>query len=464
MRPSIKPLRSEQHPAKLLLFACQSGVSSSRAEESRGRSMSLGLEGRRYAARARSRYPILLPCLLLMSVSTSAQTYVRTVEIGVIQDSDAPLSPSQTSPPPLAAPLSNVPPQVVDIYGQPVNFDTGRADMAHRVIVDNFGGGEAGESKAKAARQSAANLTVDVNSLTYRFSRAWDGSSFDAISRTDDPRQTGPAQPAFSTQFFTASAGIASPRQRQTIMNRFDNDPPGGVVLEGIFDPGSLQSVVYDARYHALVFDRASGGRVAYFGIPAQDVVTLCHALAEDDANRVAVSLEHPPRTYGGLASDSNVALNMFVADGLLGAIAFGSLTDTHDMIDDFRLAGDYTTQKPTNDFGAAAVMFTFNSGSYQDDGKSLAPSGNALDVLFVPLAQSGGAYVAAMSGDLPQEFLENGKHITDNLDNYYAQEPIITLIFRYAQTASLLRGLKAEHVDLNQLAHGIAFATGESQ
>ena len=105
--------------------------------------------------------------------------------------------------------------------------------------------------------------------------------------------------------------------------------------------------------------------------------------------------------------------------------------------------------------------MFTFKTGDYQDDGKSLKPSDNALDVLFVPMAQSGGRLVAAMSTDVSDEFLENAKHITDNLD-YYGQEPIVSLIFRYAQTASLLRGLKAENVDLDQLAHGIEFATGE--
>jgi hypothetical protein len=427
--------------------------------------VSPGWAGRRYPARATWRYCLLLLCLLpgllLIPASTNAQTYVRTVEIGVIPDSKAPLSPNPTSPPTLAPPAAaNVPPKVVDIDGQPVSFDTGHADMAHRVIVDNFGGGDTGEKKASAAQQSAANLTANANSLFHRFSRAWDGSSYDAITASTDPGTGAPTQRASSTPFFTASAGIASLQQRQEISDRFDNHPPGGVVLEGTFDPGSLQSVVYDARYHALVLETPGGGRVAYFGIPAQDVVTLCHALAGDETNRVAVSLEHPPRTYGALARDSNVALNMFVADGLLGAIAFGPMSDSHNLIDDFRLAGDYKLQRPAHLLNAAVVTFTFNVENYQDDGKSLAPGGNALNVLFMPLAQSGAAYVAAMSGDVPQEFLENGKHIADNL-SYYGQEPIITLIFRYAQTASLLRGLKAENVDLNQLAHGIEFATG---
>jgi hypothetical protein len=104
--------------------------------------------------------------------------------------------------------------------------------------------------------------------------------------------------------------------------------------------------------------------------------------------------------------------------------------------------------------------MFTFRTNDYQDDGKSLSPSDNALDVRFVPLGDQGGA---ALTADVPGEFVENAKHITDNLD-YYRNELIVTQIFRYAQTASLLRGLKTEGVDLAQLAEGIAYATGRSK
>jgi len=420
--------------------------------------------GRRlYPARALSRYCLLLLCLLpvLVSADVNAQTYVRTVVIGVIPDSKAPLSPNPTSQPPMAPPLSNVPPEVVDIYGQPVNFDTGHADLAHHVIVDNFGGGEAGEKKANAARQSAANLTAD-DSLFNRFSRAWDGSSFDAISGkpgSSDPVNIGPGAPASSTPFFNASAGVASQQQQVAIMARFDGDPPGGVMLEGTFDPGTLNSVVYDARYHALVLETPGGGRAVYFSIPAQDVVTLCHAIAGDDQMRVAVSLSHPPRIYGALPGGSNVALNMFVGDGLLGAITFGSMSDTHDMIADFRLAGGYAIEAPPNKIQPLSVGFTFRTDNYRDDGKSLTPSENALNILFTPLAPSNGHYVAAMTTDVSSALLANVRHISGNLD-YYRGEPIVTLIFRYAQTASLLRGLKDENVDLNQLAQGIEFAT----
>jgi hypothetical protein len=426
--------------------------------------------GRRYPARATWRFCLLLLCLLpgllLISASVHAQTYVRTVVIGVIPDSKAPLSPSPTSPPPMAPPAAaDAPPKVVDIHGQPLGSDPPHADMAHGVIVDNFGGGEAGEKKANAARQSAANLTAD-SSLFNRFSRAWDGSSFDAISGipgkpgSTDPVNIGPSAPSGSTRFFTASAGIATQTEQVAINTRFDGAPPGGVVLEGSFDPGSLQSVVYDARYHALVLETPGGGRVAYFGIPAEDVTTLCRAIGGDDQMRMAVSLVHPARAYGALEPKSNLALNMFVADGFLGAIAFGSLTESRDMIANFRLAGDYAVRKPTQDFRPAVVMFTFRTNDYQDDGKSLNPSDNALDVRFVPLGETGSA---ALTADVAREFVENAKHITDNID-YYHDEPIVTQIFRYAQTASLLRGLKTEGVDLAQLADGIEYATGRSK
>ena len=389
---------------------------------------------------------------------------MHTVEIGVIQDLNPPLAPSQTSPPPLSPPVADVPPKVVDISGRPLSFDIEHADMAHRVIVDSFGGGQAGENKARLAQRAAANLTADVKSLSYRFSRAWDGSSLEAISPSDDPNKIGPSAPAFSTQFFTTSANVATTEQQAAIMSRFDNHPPGGVVLEGSFDPGTLDSVVYDARYHALVLDRPSGARVVYLGVPAQDVATLCHAIAGDDAMRVAVSLDRPPRVYGSLKGDFNVALNMFVGDLFLGAITFGPLVGPPDLLADFRFPRGYTIEKPRNDVNPAAVMFTFTAGAYKDDGNSFQPSNNALDVLFVPLKDSNGQYVAAMSTDTPPEFLDNARHITSNLDDYYREEPIVALIFRYAQTATLLRGLKAEDVDLDQLASGIAFATGGSK
>ena len=153
----------------------------------RGRCMSPGWAGRRNPVRATWRYCLLLSCLLLVPPSTNAQIYVHTVVIGVIPDAKAPLSPSPAAPAQLAPPASDVPSKVVDINGQPVNFDTGHADMAHNVIVDSFGGGQTGEQKARAAQQSAANLTANADSLFYRYSRAWDGSSFDAISPSSDP-------------------------------------------------------------------------------------------------------------------------------------------------------------------------------------------------------------------------------------------------------------------------------------
>jgi hypothetical protein len=416
----------------------------------------------RHPAHAIGRHGILLlallACLLFVSADVDAQTYVRTVVIGVIPDSSPPLSPDPKSPPPMAPPASlDAPPKVVDIHGQPLGSDPPHADMAHGVIVENFGGGAAGEQKARAARQWVE--TLKDKSLYHKISRAWDGSAVDAISPTNSS-YTSPSAPTGSTRFFTASASIATPAEQTAINGRFDGAPPGGVVLEGSFDPGSLQSVVYDARYHALVLETPGGGRVVYFAIPAGDVAALCRAIGGDDQMRMAVSLVHPPRAYGALNARSDLALNMFVADGFLGAIAFGSMTESRDMIANFRLAGDYATRKPTRDFPLAVVMFTFRTNDYQDDGKSLNPSDNALDVRFVPLGESGSA---ALTADVPGEFVENARHITDNLD-YYRDEPIVTQIFRYAQTASLLRGLKTEGVDLAQLAAGIEYATGGSK
>lgn len=385
------------------------------------------------------------------------------VKIGVIQDLNPPLSPSSNSPPPKAKPAADLPPTVVNVHGQVVRLNTENADMAHRVIVDSFGGGDSGENKARLARLSAANLTADVDRLGYRFSRAWEGSAFDVISPSEDPDKSISIDRAFATQFFSTSANVATVQQQTVIMDTFDRHPPGGLVLEGSYDPGTLDSVIYDARYHAVILGMPTGARVVFLGVPAQDVESLCHAIAGDDAMRVAVSLDPSPRSYGALTSDSNLGLNMFVADHLLGAIAFGSLVTPPDLLANFRLAGGYAIKKPTDAFGPVAVMFKFSTGAYRDNGSSLEPSDNALDILWVPLIGSNGNFAAAMSTDVPQEFLDNGKHITGQL-LYYRTEPIIALMVRYAQTATLLRGLKTEGVDLDELASGIAFANGSSK
>lgn len=420
--------------------------------------LSVHTHGGGYRSSVTRRWCCAFLLCLLLPAGADAQVTERRTPIGVIKAIRTPLSPDPSSSKTEEPSLS--PPQVVGVEGLPVHFDTGQADMAHQVVVESFGGGSAGEDKALRTRQIAASLAAASDSLGYRFSRAFDGSAIDAVRGPTDLEQMSPSRPSSSTPFFGASVNRASQQQQAEIMTHFDNHVPGGVVLEGSFDPGSLKSVVYDARYHALVLDLSFGTRVAYLSIPAADVATLCRAIAGDERERVAVSMEHPPLAFGNLGRHSDVALNMFVADQFLGALVFGALSESSDMITDFQSPESHVPRRPATGFGPAAVMFTFRAEGFGDDGRRLQPGRNTLDILFVPLAKSSEAFVAAMTTDVPDEFLENARHITENLD-YYRGEPIVNLMFHYAQVAALLRGLKAEGVDLDELARAIEFANG---
>lgn len=418
------------------------------------------LGGRHHSSVTRRWYCAFLLCVLLpFGLESNAQVIERRTPIGVIKAIRTPLSPdvsSSKTEPPLSPP-------VVGIDGQPVRFDTRHAGMAHQVVVESFGGGSAGEDQALHAQKIAASLAAMSDSFGYRFSRAFDGSAIDAVRGPADLAQTSPGNASSSTPVFGSSVNRASQQRQAEIMQLFDNHVPGGVVLDGLFDPGSLSSVVYDARYHALVLGLGFGTRVAYLSIPAADVSTLCRAIAGDERGRVAVSMEHPPLAFGALIRHSDVALNMFVADQFLGALVFGTLSESSDMITDFQSPEGYVPSRPAANFGAAAVMFTFKAEGFGDDGRRLQPNRSTLDILFVPLAKSSGAFVAAMTTDVPDEFLENARHITENLD-YYRGEPIVNLMFHYAQVSALLRGLKTEGVDLGELARAIEFANGDRE
>jgi hypothetical protein len=92
-----------------------------------------------------------------------------------------------------------------------------------------------------------------------------------------------------------------------------------GVVLEGkVGDLGSVTSVRYEPALNAFVLD----DRAVYFSpIPAHSAAMLARAIAEDD--RIGVSIAPVLWVYGMLPYESDVALDLMLADRFLTDFIF---------------------------------------------------------------------------------------------------------------------------------------------
>jgi hypothetical protein len=234
---------------------------------------------------------------------------------------------------------------------------------------------------------------------------------------------------------------------------------PGGVVLEGQADIGPLENLTYDARFNAFVVD----DRAAYFlKVSPSIVVELCRALAEKD--EIGVSLGAVQISYGALPKKSRLARDLMLADNFLGDIAFGKKEWTAGYI----FANGY---EPRQFHGSihAAVFFRFSGFQFQVDQQELKVGQESFTDQFIPLtderAADGGslpdeAAIMEGRGNAPLEYEMNLRHIAENM-SYYRREKLIDQVFSYGATAAFLRGLKAQGVDLAELADAIAADTG---
>jgi PAN domain-containing protein len=234
---------------------------------------------------------------------------------------------------------------------------------------------------------------------------------------------------------------------------------PGGVVLEGAATGlGSLDRVAYNKKLNALMLD----DRAAYFfPILPESVAVLCRALDRDD--RIGVSLGQVHIVYGALPPDSNVAIDLKLADHFLGDIVFAR----KDWTRGYRLANGFEPQPHRGDRFYGAVFFKFNGFQFHIDQEEVRLIASNFDVQVVPLLDTkttdGGHLpdVSAISASRTSpQWESNARHIAQNA-SYYGKEKIVDRVFQYGEVAALLRGLKAAGVDLNRLARAIEFATG---
>lgn len=228
---------------------------------------------------------------------------------------------------------------------------------------------------------------------------------------------------------------------------------PGGVVLQGQGDLGPIETIVYDSRFNALILD----DRGAYFvKVSPHALIELSRALARED--QIGVSLGRNVQiSYGALPKTSRVARDLMLTDHFLADIAFG----TADWTAGYIFAGGYQPQRIRGSV-RALVFFSFSDFKFEIDQYEIKATQESFDDRFIPVsnqpAPDGGMLpdnAAIEAGTVSPECDSNLRHIADNMD-YYRHERIIERTFTYGETAAFLRGLKAQGVDLEELANAV--------
>lgn len=283
---------------------------------------------------------------------------------------------------------------------------------------------------------------------------------------------SGEIVPREQTQFFRGSAAAPSEpvpagnfnykattvQDAQQIPQQYGS-VPGGVVLEGQADLGPLANLTYDSRFNALVVD----DRAVYFlKVSPRILVELCRALAQKD--QIGVSLGAVQISYGALPKKSELAGDLLLTDHFLGSIAFA----WNDWTAGYNFAGGYEPQQFQGSMHAA-VFFRFSGFQFQVEQQEFKVVQENFNDQFIPLsnqvAADGGSLpdeAAIMAANTPSEWEMNLRHVAENMA-YYRREKLIEQTFSYGATAAFLRGLKAQGVDLSELANAIEAEVGDT-
>ena len=229
---------------------------------------------------------------------------------------------------------------------------------------------------------------------------------------------------------------------------------PGGVVLEGSATGlGQITTVRYDSRFNAFILD----DRAAYFmRVPPKTVAVLCKAIAQDEKERVGVSLGKTPLVYGKVPPDSALAWDLKIADHFLGSIVFAE----KEWITGYRFLRGFQPEAPSKDENYhVAVFFKFHDFDFQIQQDEIHLARANFDAEILPLSKAvsaeGGHLPdedAIAQGRIPQAYERNATHLAKNI-KYYCQERIVDRVFAYGEVAALLRALKEADFDLEDLA-----------
>jgi hypothetical protein len=231
---------------------------------------------------------------------------------------------------------------------------------------------------------------------------------------------------------------------------------PGGFTLEGSSpDFSFVRSAVYEPAANAIILNND----VVYLSpVSASELREILRALASDDRLGVSLSGASAAIIYGQLAPYGDVAMNLKMVDRFLGAIAFGNTQ----YLAGYRFARGYQARQPSTDTGVIFVYFNCKDFRFDEDlSGALTRSTAKMEITLVPTSDKGEEGYAIPDfnrinrGDMPKEYIENAKHIQDNLE-YYARERIVRTAFSYGEIAAFARAIKAQGGNLEQLAHSI--------
>lgn len=284
--------------------------------------------------------------------------------------------------------------------------------------------------------------------------------SADLFFENAAPAASGTVAPSGTRAFGLGGDGSAPPvngsfRQAtqqdvQQTRERYDNTIPGGVVLEGAANFVAVERIAYDVRFNAFVLN----DNTVYFApIPPRTIATMSRALQQDQ--RIGVSLGRVHLVYGATPPNSELALDLKIADHFLGDIVFAGDQWTRG----YRFAQGYRPQPHQGESFSLAVFFKFNGFRFEVVDGELRPAGAALDVRLIPLSESptdNGGHApdlnALASGQVSQQYQANARHVAENVA-YYRDERIINRMFEYGEVAAFLRGLRAQGYDLAAIA-----------
>jgi hypothetical protein len=230
---------------------------------------------------------------------------------------------------------------------------------------------------------------------------------------------------------------------------------PGGVVLEGqAAGLGEVHDLQYDGRFNAFIFD----GQYAYFmRVPPSAVAVLCRAIAQDKEERIGVSLGRTQLVYGeGLPEDSNVIWDLKLADHFLGSIVFGWKDD---WTAGYQFARGFTPKADPDEKRDFAVFFVFTGFEFKIRQDELLAAKEDFFARVFPLSETraadGGLLPddkAISAGQTSGQYQINAEHVAKNI-RYYRKEKIIDRAFAYGEVAAVLRELKRQNFDLEDLA-----------
>jgi hypothetical protein len=271
------------------------------------------------------------------------------------------------------------------------------------------------------------------------------------FDRAAPPRADTPVVRPQGQEFLRGGFTPPSRNESRGTLDKYGGQPGGGVVLEDTATGlASISELGYDRQFNALVFD----GRAVYFiRIPPGIFAELCRALARDD--RVGVSLGQRRLVYGAVPRSSDLALDLTLADRFLGDIVFAR----DDWAAGYRFAGGYAPRAQTGPVSDIAVFFRFRGYGFELRGNEVVPTRGRVDVSLVPLSRQTAAdgnlmpdFDAIDAGNLPAQYEANARHLADNMP-HYRREQIVQRTFVYGEVAALLRRLRSEGVDLEELA-----------